>query len=152
MWSELMGGAGRESQERIPALLVDTFKIATEAEIDARQLAVLHRLAGCRAKYFQIGNGLQETINLLLTITHHPCQVCGTSYSSDMQELLLKVCRIGLRLLMESKRPEETRRWAAYCLPETTKVFGVDESERAIALRGIAGPENKSQVTQMLPQ
>ena len=138
---ELMGGAGRESQERIPALLVDTFKIATEAEIDARQLAVLHRLAGCRAKYFQIGNGLQETINLLLTITHHPCQV-GTSYSSDMQELLLKVCRIGLRLLMESKHLEETRRWAAYCLPAYEKVFGVD-GERAIALRGIAGPENK---------
>ena len=37
---------------------------------------------------------------------------------------------------------EETRRWAAYCLPAYEKVFGVD-GERAIALRGIAGPENK---------
>ena len=134
----LMHGAGLAWQERIPALLDDTFNIATEAEIDARQLAVLHRLAGFRAKYFQIGNGLQETINLLLTITHHPCQD-GASYSPEMQELLLKVCRIGLGLHMESKRFEETRRWAAYCLPAYEKVFGVD-GERSIALRGIAEP------------
>ena len=56
-----------------------------------------------------------------------------------MQELLLKVCRTGLRLLMESKRLEETRQWAAYCLPAYEKVFGVD-GERSIALRGIAEP------------
>ena len=74
-------------------------------------------------------------------ITHHPCQV-GASYSSDIQELLLKVCRTGLGFLMESKRFEETRQWAAYCLPAYEKVFGV-EGERSIALRGIAESENK---------
>lgn len=139
--AELMDGAGRAWQERIPVLLVDTFIIATEAELDERQLAVLHRLAGFRAKYFQIGDDLQEMVNLLLMITHHPCQV-GVSYSSDIQELLLKVCRTGLRLLMESKCLDETRQWAAYCLPAYEKVFGVD-GERSIALRGIAESENK---------
>ncbi|WP_087494061.1 DUF4062 domain-containing protein [Curvibacter sp. AEP1-3] len=135
---ELMDGAGLAWQGRIPALLGDTFNIALEAEIDARQLAVLQRLAGFRAKYFQIDNALQETINLMLTITHHPCQA-GASYSPEMQELLLKVCRTGLGLLMESKRFEETRRWAASCLPAYEKVFGID-GERSIALRGIAEP------------
>ncbi|MEG1374209.1 MAG: hypothetical protein RSD05_09790 [Comamonas sp.] len=89
---------------------------------------------------FQAGRAALHN-DVFQMITHHPCQV-GASYSSDIQELLLKVCRTGLRLLMESKRLEETRKWAAYCLPAYEKVFGVD-GERSIALRGIAESENK---------
>ena len=132
---DLMDGGGGAWKERIPQLLDDTFNIATEAEIDASQLAILQRLVSYRSKYFHSGNGLQETIQLLLLITHHPYQdnsVCGPA----LQELLLETCRLGLSLYMRAKHFDETREWARLCLPAYEKVFGV-QGERSIALRRI---------------
>jgi hypothetical protein len=131
----LMDANGREWRDHIPTLLDNTFDIATEAELSTSQLSILRRLATYRAKYFLSGNDVLATINLLKIITHHPLQA-ESEYDAEIQELLLKACRVGLGKYMEAKMFDETRQWATYCLPIYEKVFGM-QGDRTQALRQI---------------
>ena len=131
----LMEANGAGWQDRISTLLNTTFDIAMEADFSTNQLSMLHRLATYKTKYFLGGEDVLATIKLLKFITHHPLQA-ESEYSAEIQELLLKACRVGLGKYMDAKMFDETRQWATYCLPIYEKVFGV-QGDRTQALRRI---------------